>query len=495
MSGAASSMTADDQRLARRIERRVLRFIEANVPVRSGEPLLLAVSGGPDSLALLHIIAGLRPRLGVNLVAAYIDHRIRPASETEADRSFVASEARRLEMTFVSGYLSGGAAATRRSPEEAARQGRYRALGQLARESGARLVATGHTRTDQAETVLLRLLRGTGLRGLAAMAPVAAWPVPGAAHLALIRPLLTLDRKETIHYCAALGLSPRGDPENNNPRYLRNRVRASVLPELRALNPKTDAVLARLAEEAQAWREAIGDASPAAEQSREAPRPCTLDLDTTMLRSWDPAARLAALRSALQTAVPGRPAPSRAHLTALDTLVGGPSGRSIDLPRGVRAWREGDLLRIGSDHSVDRPALGDDLAVPAPGELRLPGWLVRTSLVSFTVAGGEDPRPWAALLNPAAIGGLTVGRRRPDDRIALGGMTGRKRLQDLFVDAKVPRGERDTRPVFRTERGVVWVAGLRVAGWAAAQGEPAVRVEVERVPPDACCERTSRARG
>ena len=463
--------------------------------IRSGEPLLLAVSGGPDSLALLQIIASLRRRLDVNPVAAYIDHRIRPAAETEAERTFVASEAARLEVAFISGDLSGDREGRRRSPEDAARQGRYWALAQLAGEIDARLVATGHSQTDQAETVLLRLLRGAGVRGLMAMAPVAPWPVPGAAHLALIRPLLTLDREETVRYCAALGLSPRRDPENSNPRYLRNRVRASVLPELRALNPRIDAVLACLAEEAQTWREAIGDSCRASEQSREAPRPCTIDLDTTVLRGREPAARLVVLRSALQTAMPGRAAPSRAHLMALATLVGGSSGRSIDLPRGLRAWREGDRLRIGSDRGAVPAALGDELPVPVPGELRLPGWLVRTGLISFAETPGEDPGPWTALLDPAATGGLTVGRRRPGDRIALGGMTGRKRLQDLFVDAKVPQRERDARPVFRTERGVVWVAGLRVAGWAEARGGPAVCLDVEPLPADAPGERSSRARG
>jgi tRNA(Ile)-lysidine synthase len=119
--------------------------------------------------------------------------------------------------------------------------------------------------------------------------------------------------------------------------------------------------------------------------------------------------------------------------------------------------------------------------VPVPGEVALPGWRVRARWLSDD-APATDAGPWTAIFDAAAVRSLTVGPRRPGDRIALLGMTGHKRLQDLFVDAKVPRDERGRRPVFRSERGVVWVAGLRSARWAARGPGAAVEITVEPVP-------------
>src|SRR5262249_52397830 len=157
-------MNADDTRLARRIERRVLRFIDEERLLAEGAGVLLAVSGGQDSLALLHLLARLGPRLGLTLAVAYVDHGIRPAAAVQAERRFVAEQAAALALPFL--RARSGPGGGRGSPEEAARRGRYAALARLAPEAGATHVATGHTRSDQAETVLLRLLRGAGLRGL-----------------------------------------------------------------------------------------------------------------------------------------------------------------------------------------------------------------------------------------------------------------------------------------------------------------------------------------
>jgi tRNA(Ile)-lysidine synthase len=474
-------MTTHDHRAARRIARRVVRFIEDRRLIPAGGTALLAVSGGPDSLALLHILARTRQQHGAALVAAYIDHGIRPAEEIEADRSFVAEQAMALDVPFVWTRVEPQSSG-RRSPEEAARLGRYMALARLATQTGAAVVATGHTRSDQAETVILRLLRGSGLRGLAAMSPVAPWPVPWQRPPALVRPLLMLDRPEVEEYCDALGLAPRHDPENHNPRYLRNRVRAEILPALRAANAHIERVLARVADEAREWQAIVGEATGtfvAGETGHSRP----LSLDADLLAREDPVARQARLRALLRAALPDRAAPSRAHLAALDRLVLGSNGKGVDLPGGLRARRHAGALVI-ERHRPDgaRPAaVGPDRPVPVPGMLTLPGWRISTVLTDVHAGRWRAHDPWTVLLAPEAVSGLTVGPRRPGDRIELAGMQGRKRVQDLFVDCKVAREERGSWPVFRTERGVVWVAGLRAATWVSATGSEAVEVRVERV--------------
>jgi tRNA(Ile)-lysidine synthase len=152
----------------------------------------------------------------------------------------------------------------------------------------------------------------------------------------------------------------------------------------------------------------------------------------------------------------------------------------VDLPGGRQARRVGRLLRLGRSRPPSPPLVADE-PVPVPGDLSLPGWRVRTRLLPQGAERRETDR-WTAVFAVTVAQGLRVGPRRAGDRIALAGMTGHKRLQDLFVDEKVPREERDRRPVFRNDQGVVWVAGLRAAGWAAPTRGPAIEVTVRAVP-------------
>ncbi|MFN8557813.1 MAG: tRNA lysidine(34) synthetase TilS [Dehalococcoidia bacterium] len=215
--------------------------------------LLVAVSGGPDSLALLHALARVAPPASIALHVAYFDHGLRPAADVAAEREFVAEQAAALGLPFSWGAadVCGEARRQRRSIEDAARRCRYAYLGRLTTTIGAEAVATGHTATDQAETVLLRLLRGAGVAGLAAMAPRARWPLAGDGP-DVVRPLLALPRGRTLAYCADLGLHPRHDPENVNPRYPRVRVRHELLPLLMELNPRAVEALGRVAIAARA---------------------------------------------------------------------------------------------------------------------------------------------------------------------------------------------------------------------------------------------------
>lgn len=191
-----------DTTLAGGVERRVLRLIRQHHLIPPGSTVLLAVSGGADSLALVQILARLQDRVSATLHVAYVDHGLRAVAALEAERAFVAEIAASLGIEF-----HGVRVATdtvKRSPEDAARTGRYHALARLAGALGAERVATGHTRSDQAETVLLRLLRGAGIAGLAAMVPDAPWPVPDVVSPRLLRPLLGLSRAETASYLSLI---------------------------------------------------------------------------------------------------------------------------------------------------------------------------------------------------------------------------------------------------------------------------------------------------
>ena len=242
-------------------ERRVARALDAIAPPQAR--LVVACSGGPDSTALL--VATTRTRGAEAVVAACFDHGMRPQAETAADRAFVAELAQRLGVDAVFGAAEGPA--TGAGPEETARRARYGWLAGVCADAGVAHCVTGHTLNDQAETVLLRLTRGAGLRGAAAMAAEAPLPVDrdsdpgpgsdGGRELRLLRPLLEIARADIVAYLDALELTPRIDPTNADLAIDRNRVRHRVLPELQALNPDVTARLAHFAALARQDDEAL----------------------------------------------------------------------------------------------------------------------------------------------------------------------------------------------------------------------------------------------
>jgi tRNA(Ile)-lysidine synthetase-like protein len=239
-------------RLTSALERRVRDALDAHVP--RAEAVVVACSGGPDSMATLAAVG--RSRYGAGeVIAATFDHGIRPEAETAADRAAVHALARRLGVPCVHGEARD---LTSDASEAEAREARYRWLAQACRDAGARYCVTGHTRDDQAETVLMRLARGTGLGGVAGMAASAPWPVScGADDLRVVRPLLDVHRLEVVAYLAALGVEPRMDATNELVTFDRNRLRLRVLPELRAVNPRVDEALTHFASVARRDDEAL----------------------------------------------------------------------------------------------------------------------------------------------------------------------------------------------------------------------------------------------
>ena len=218
-----------------------------------GRPLIVALSGGCDSSALLFCLADLRERTGWRPHAVHVDHGIASAAVRRRFRDTAAAAAELVRAPLE--LVSRDAVAERRAgggPEAAARRVRYAALAERAEALGATVVATAHTRNDQAETVLARLIRGAGIDGLAGIP--ALGPLPGAPRLRVVRPLLGLTRDDTEAVCRAWGFEPVEDPSNADLAVPRNRIRAETLPLLRRANPQVDAALARLAEQAGAER-------------------------------------------------------------------------------------------------------------------------------------------------------------------------------------------------------------------------------------------------
>lgn len=422
-----------------------LRTALATFPPPGPGPLVVGVSGGLDSVLLLDGLARLAGESGWDLTVAHLDHALRP--ESDADARFVDALARRLDCRAVVDRLPKGWSRERQgeSVEMAARRHRHRFLARVARGVGARHVALAHHADDQAELLLLRLLRGAGSDGLGGLHPIA--PSPADPGILLLRPLLAMPRETLAHHARAIGLEWREDPSNADPAHLRNRVRHEVLPFLAGIGgPGLAERLARTAR-------ILGD--EATWIAEEADR---------WLRAARPRA-FGRLPVALQRAV------LREQLWRL----------------GVQAtWERVERLRLHPESSlnpspglcVERTRDGRLEAAPTPDRTWIPDE-VRVTLadpggsVAFggaTIRWNRRPstgrrpssRPGREKLDASAVGREIVLRHwRPGDRFQPLGMPRPARLQDLWVNRKIPRAERFRRVVATTADGrLFWVEGL-----------------------------------
>jgi tRNA(Ile)-lysidine synthase len=447
-SGSASSRNVTT---ATSLADRILATIRRHGMLRGGEVVLAAVSGGADSVALLDALRALGPPLGLALHAVHVDHGLRP--ESAADAAFVTDLCRdwgiplRVERVEVTRAAPG---APWDGLEAAARRARYGAFQRAAAAAGAARVATGHTADDQAETVVMRLLEGAGPRGLGGIAPVRG---------AYIRPLLETRRAEVEAYLRVRGIGWVEDATNRDGRFLRNRVRADVLPFLAArLDPE---VVARLTEGAALARALVADLERAAQEvlarlgSREAGG---IVLPARALGALPDELGAEVLRAAAAALAEGgaRRAPGeRALRRALDRV----RPRSARIGR-LLCERSGRWIRVGPD-PVDDLA---ERAWPVPGALHLPEIDARLEARCFARAEGWSPGRDAdrAVFDADRLPScVTVRGRRPGDRFLPWGGPGERRLKTFLIDAGVPRWRRARVPLLEVGGEIIWVAGLR----------------------------------
>jgi tRNA(Ile)-lysidine synthase len=446
----------------------------------SGVHLIVAVSGGQDSLALLHALHALRDEFALQLTCAHFDHGLR-GDASVADADFVQ---RLCESYGVDCELAAADPDVSLATEEAARNARYAFLASVADRVDTDAVVLGHTATDQAETVLLNVMRGTGLTGLAAMRPDSRRAI-GDSTLRLIRPLLAVSRAETLAYCQAVDLVPRLDVSNDSDEFTRNRVRSSLVPLMRTFNPRVEDALVRLADNAaQALDlvEAEADAAWGGSVTEDAGS-VAINADAGSL----PGPVLAALVRRAITKLRGDLVDVRqTHIDDVMALLTSNAGLRVDLPGALRASSRPQGVVIQRSGDVTFTVISGEYGVDVPGELQLPGWTFSAELVGTDgpgLAAQAEPDGLTALLDPAlAEAPLWVRGWLPGDRIQPMGMAGTKKVQDLFVDEKVPRQERGSIPLLVSERGIMWVVGHRIAEQAKlpANAKLALRVRAQR---------------
>jgi tRNA(Ile)-lysidine synthase len=440
-----------------RLERRLVDFIRRDDLLRPGERVVVAVSGGPDSTTLLVSLARLRDNLHIELTAAHFNHMLRSEEEAAADLDFVRSVASALDISVGhgGGDVRAWARAEHKSIEDAARQLRYTFLADKANEASASVIVTGHTIDDQAETILLHLIRGAGLDGVAGMRRRSAWPFGTGPELA--RPLLSLRREDTEKYCRDVGLSPRKDPTNDVPIATRNRLRRDVLPLLRKLNPNIDEAIARLGASAARDADYLDDLAThhLARIATLAPGLASSARADLLLAGPALAARVLRLMFAH---VSGTAADLEAsHIDALFESLSQPPA-TVSLPGSITAIIDSPSLvvRRGEAKPVKRIR---ETRLAVPGRTSVDGYVFEADVVAVPVDLHRGD-PYEAFLDADTAGAdLTVRCRRPGDRLRPLRLGGEKKLQDILVDAKVPAAERDSVPLVCSGDQIVWVVG------------------------------------
>jgi tRNA(Ile)-lysidine synthase len=464
---------------------KVRQTIDRHGLLAGGGTVVVGVSGGPDSLCLLHVLHRLRKDYGIELHVAHLDHRIR-GLESREDAAFVARLAKEwgVSATIEARDVPQLARESKLAIEEAARQARYSFLAQVALAVGAHRIAVGHNADDQTETIVMHWLRGAGLAGLRGILPQtdlgemrleAAWPDHPPLDLQLIRPLLEIPRAEIEAYCLKHGLNPRFDRSNLDTTYYRNRLRHELIPYLESYNPNIREVLRRSAQ-------VIGDDYSFLQTELERVWPTVVSSEsgeaiTFDLERWR-ALPTSQQRSTLREAVHRLRRSLRninwIHIeNALWALRSKPAGTRVTLPQGLMlsiGYGDFTVADEGYVPEVDWPLLlVESLPVAVPGITELPDsdWCLEAAITEREEYGRgylDNPNPWQAFLDYEKAGSdLVLRQRRSGDRFQPLGLGGHeKSLHTFMIDVKIPRSLRDFVPIVASSRHIVWVAGWRI---------------------------------
>lgn len=450
---------------------RALDAARASGLIRADEPLLVMLSGGADSVCLLDVAV----RLGARVSAFHVNYGLRP--EADGDEAHCREVCGRLGVPIIVERVE---LPQRGNLQAAAREARY----SLAERHAVAGYAAAHTASDQAETVLYRLVSSPGRRALVGMRP---------RRRRLVRPLLEVTRAETRAHCEAAGIGWREDASNLDRRFARVRVREEVLPLLGEIAPAAERTIARTSRVLAGEAELLDELAERtlADLTTRAAEPALAHLRRL---PWALARLVLLALAARSVRSPSLSADDVDAILALDSRGG---TAELDLGGGLRAVSEYGRLRFaapparagaageGRLRGLDEP-LPSELTLRVPGVVRFGAWVVEARPVDGA-SGGEVMRPAGgapleARLDAGAIAGaMTVRSWRPGDRVRPAGLGGTKKLQDVFVDAKLPRARRAALPLIEIAGEIAWVPGIAVGeAFRARPGEPAVALRAAR---------------
>lgn len=443
---------------------------------RSGDTVVVAVSGGADSVALLHVLHSLH-EYRLSLIVAHFNHMLR-GTESDDDEQFVRTIAADHGLPFVVGRYAVDEFAEREglSLEEAGRLCRYRYFDEIAAKHRAAVVVLAHHADDQAETVLMRLLRGSGATGLRGMSPK-------SNDGKYVRPLLSVSRHQIERYLAERGLTFRTDSSNCDLSFLRNRIRHELLPTLETYNPAVRELLTATADALAADEMVLEEFCHAAFDSMADVQPDRVGLPVQRLRNEPQALRMRLYRRALALVRGDLRRIGRRHLNAIDSLVHDRKPHlSLDLPDGTSIGRRYDNLFISAAGDLSKVLIGE-CVIGGPGTFSWNGYVV--TVMAVDAAELSVPGPWKCCFDgEAAPFPWTVRSFRNGDRFVPFGMTGHKKVKDYFIDQKISREKRLKTPLLFSGADLLWVIGLRRSALAPVTAATRSVITVDVVLPE-----------
>ncbi len=431
---------------------KVTRTIRKYNMLSGGERVLVALSGGPDSVCLLDILNELKEQWGLFLSALYVDHGLRP-EETPEEIEFCKNISRQygIEFNAISVKVKDYAGQTGLTIQEAARVLRYHCLEQEAIRTDADRIATGHHLDDQAETIVMRLIRGTGRKGLSGIPPVRG---------RVIRPLIEIPRDEIEAYLSRKGLKYIVDSSNLKDEYLRNRIRREVMPVLKRFNPNLLKTLSRTAQIMREEDDFINlSVHKALMRLISRKRDDTVELFLSPLEALHRVVLRRALLRVIDETRGLRSIKMENIEDIIDLIEKGKTGDRVYLPGGIRAIRSYSTLVI----TARKPQRVQECELKVPGETLIKeAGIVLISNVEENRGHYGDGKEMACFDLDLLSFPLRIRARREGDYFYPFGLGKRKKLQDFFVDEKVPRDERDSVPLLVSGSDIIWVVGYRI---------------------------------
>ena len=442
--------------------------IEKHKLLKVNQTVVAAVSGGADSVAMLHILTRLRPHFGLRIHVASLHHGLR-GDEAQADLDFVQQLAEQWQLPYTLGRVDVPRLAREQGLglEEAARQARYDFLARVAGQIGSDCAAVAHHADDQAETILMHIVRGSGLRGLMGMSFAA--PMPNHPHITLIRPLLEMTRGDLERYCAAHGLDFRHDGSNDDLRFQRNFIRRQVMGRLRQVNPNARAALARLGESAGVDEHYLSSQFESTVMPQVDIDPNGWSLPKAVYVRLHPAMRRRWIREAVRR-LGGESLTLNHHNT---TELAGWAGRAAvgarrDLGGAMQLRIAYDRLHI--EHQSAAVVYDGYCLIDADVTIALrPPTCVRLGSLRIKVLAESAPDVSGIRLRLPADAALCLRTRRPGERFRPRGMGGRSRkIKDWMIDRKIPRAIRRQIPLVCANGEVIAIglgSGWHLADW------------------------------
>lgn len=431
---------------------KIRQAIDTHHLLSAGDKVIVALSGGPDSVALMIALNILIPKYNFYLAAAHLDHSLRPDSKD--DRDFCRQLCQTYKIRFYANKTNINRLAAREklSLEEAGRQARYAYFNHLCRQSHFTKIATGHTLDDTVETVVFNMARGCGLSGLGGI------PVKRDN---IIRPLINIEKKEILDWLKSEQIPYRTDPTNLTDQFSRNKIRLGIVPKLAQINPQAKQNIARMASLVSEELNLIGGiVKEAYAEAAIKEGKLKIVLDLGKLIGYDESLRKKVLEKAYRKLSHSSMPLSSHMLSRALALLDGRSGAQMPLAAGINLEKSQGRVSV---YRINDPHGNFKLIIPGKTRFDDSGNFLETKIIKRREWKGLDNENRSAYLDSSKIKDAQVRFRRSGDRMAPLGMRGHRLLSDILIDARIPEFERNSIPLITTGKKIVWIAGVMIS--------------------------------